>query len=225
MADISYLTLGQVNSGLSTINQIYQQGSQLYNSLQGAAPSSTGVKLTVLNTSELAFSGVCGNEPSMSDWSKAWGQASPTEQGNIAAQWRRQFPARPFLPLSQGFVTQAFSGGSNCKVDTGDDTTLYNMVSILLQRSKGVISAGTVAPPAPSSDVANLGDELNKIWDAIKGTANNIATATVAGAVTGARTSTAAANTGSGFAVGGTLLGPALLVAGGVAFVMLMRKR
>lgn len=129
----------------------------------------------------------------------------------------------------------AFSavGGTDCKITSEAGRQWAGSFNLFMDAKLKQLGAtpyapGTTPPTSTTDNLApnaNLGDEIDKTWEAIKKTFGNILTSTATGAATGARTASQGAATGSGLGSFGTLL-PWLAIGavGTIIFLAVRRK-
>lgn len=183
----------------------------------------------------------CPNQPSDAAFSVAWNAASQAERQQLIGYYQAgNNGASPPAPYGTGsnpyagatptfaFV-KALMGGSDC-VNKGSPLAPQAVMQLVAKYGNASTApiysgAGLQQSYATAADDKSLGDYLRQVWNNVSGTAENIAKATIGGAVQGATVSTQAASTASGAGTQFQLLMPILLVAAGVAIVLLMRNR
>lgn len=220
MASTTYLTSGDVQ----TFANALQTGYNVYNQFSSGT---SGIAVTS-----------CPNQAPTQAVIEMLSKISATDRTQLLNAWAAANPGVPFPSSDPARLAFAAAGGSDCQATTTGGKTLQSVFNALIAKYASSTTWTTTGynPSLPGGGAtgsisatdtgggSDLGNEFAKIWDALKQTAENIATATVAGAVTGARTTTTAASTASGAASGLTLLFPLILLGGGFLLVRALRK-
>lgn len=205
-------------SKLDTLNSAINLAKNAYNFVRGIFDGSPNVQSACpgqWDTTQVAYALASASSGELASLQKAYALANPNEP------WRDD----PF------YIAWSAAGGSDCAATSANGKNWQGSFNLFMDTKLADLgmtpyAPGTTPPTTTSGSLghtASLGDEIDKIWEALKETGANVFRSTVSGAVEGARTSSAGAATGSG--IGGNLV-PILAIAGiGVAAFLLLRKR
>lgn len=208
----------QQPSTFDTLNSAVNFAKNAYNFVRGIFDGSPNVQSACpgqWDTTQVAYALANASAGEMASLQKAYALANPNEP------WRDD----PF------YIAWTAAGGSDCASTSANGRNWAGTFQLFMetkQRDLGITpyAPGTTPPSTTSGSLgqtASLGDEIDKIWEALKDTGANVFRSTVSGAVAGAQTSTQGAATGS--RIGGSIVPLLAIGAIGVAAYLLLRRK
>lgn len=183
----------------------------------------------------------CPGQPATAAVSVAWSNApEAVKQALVAAYMSGNNGQPPPPPIGNGpnpypgtdgvfAFAKALMGGADCvnKSNPQAPQMLKDMVARYGGGAASPVYSGEALQQAYVTNTGekSLGDYLREVGDNVLKTAENIAKATIGGAVQGATVSTQGAATGAQVGTQFQMLWPILLVGAGVGAVMLLRRK
>lgn len=207
-------------SKLDTLNSAINLAKNAYNFVRGIFDGGANNMQACpgqWDTTQVAYALANASSGELASLQRAYGLANPNEQ------WRDD----PF------YIAWSAAGGSDCAAKSVNGQNWKGSFDLFMQTKLMDLGAtpyapGTTPPTTTSGSLgrtASLGDEIDKIWEALKQTGANVFRSTVSGAVAGAQTSTQGAATGSSVGNLGNLVPLLAIGAIGVAGYLLLRKK